>query len=424
MKRWGLALVVLAIGLVLWVFLGAPRRQSVKLPDGSVLALREVSYGRQHRHVFGNVAQRLYALIPERFRGGPRNVGVLTDTNAFLAFWLARDNVPPQPDSLWYMLEDANGYVAGSTWHGYKTTMSVSHESIGIGFPAWPRRDSHVRLVVYQLGQGQTLSRLATFTAPNPTPRHYPTWNPAKLPITTRVENYDFALERLLLGADFEGRYQPLTNNYTHRALAEFRVTRNGRPSSSWGPASITISDATSNTIHVVSWSRSSNEGKSRMGFRSTLWPGEPWKLRVEFSRSANYSSNELVRFPPIALPRELVETKTTNTFAVNVSTNWQDIPVTVTALERLSRNSSVPALRVRCGPLPADHRVTLVKMEDDQKRNISRGSSGSDNNEYHYDLNLQTNSTALHLTLAIHKSLFAEFTATPTLVTSNAPPR
>jgi hypothetical protein len=424
MKRWLLVLPVLAMGLVLWLFLSAPPRQSVKLPDGSVLALREVSYGQRHRHVFGNVAQRLYALLPEKLRGGAGNIAVFTDTNAFLAFWLERDNLPPQPDSLSYMLEDAAGYVEGSYWHTYKNGIPYPREGIGVGFRHWPRRDSHVRLAIYQLSSAQTLSRLATFTVPNPAPRHYPTWNAAKLPATTRVENYDFALEKLLLDVNFEGHYQPLINYWDHRALAEFRITRNGRPSSSWAPASITISDATGNAVHVGSWSRSSSEGKSRMGFRSTLWPGEPWKLRVEFSRAANYSSNELVRFPPIALPRELVEAKTTNTFAVNVSTNWQHIPVTVTAFERLSRNSSVPVVRVRCGPLPADHRVTLVKMEDDQKRNISRGSSGSDNHEYTYDLNLQTNSAALNLTLAIHKSLFAEFTAMPTLVTSNAPPR
>jgi hypothetical protein len=424
MKRCLLLVLVVVGGLVVWLSLRAPPRQSVRLPDGSVLTLREVSYGRHHRHVFGNVAQRLYALIPERFASRRGHIGVITDTNVVLAFWLTRENVPTQPDSFTYMLEDANGHVAGWHWYAFKSGIPHPREGIGIAFRDWPRRDPHLRLVIYQLSNDQTLTRLGTFTVPNPGPLRYPTWKSEKLPVTARVADYDFTLERLMLGVDFEGRYKPLANNSDHRALVEFRVTRNGQPTSSWPPASITISDATGNTVDVGSWSRSSKEGKSRMGFHSTLWPGEPWKLRVEFSCAADYSSNELVRFPPIPLPQELVEAKTTNTFAVNVSTNWQNIPVTVTAFERLSRNSSVPMVRVRCGPLPADHRLTLVKIEDDQKRNISRGSSGRDNHEYTYDLTLQTNSTALHLTLAIHKSVFAEFTALPTLVTSNSPPR
>ena len=160
------------------------------------------------------------------------------------------------------------------------------------------------------------------------------------------------------------------------------------------------------------------------MKFRSSLWPGEPWKMRVEFSRAGNYSSNELVRFSPIAVPTELLSGKTTNTFAVNVSTNWQEVPLTITAFHGLSRNFSAPSLRIRCGILPPDHRLTLVKMEDDQKRNLSGGGSTSDNGEYTYPLKLAPSSTTLHLTFAIHKSLFAEFVAQPTLLrpaTTNA---
>jgi len=157
------------------------------------------------------------------------------------------------------------------------------------------------------------------------------------------------------------------------------------------------------------------------MTFKSSLWPGEPWKMRVEFSRAANYSSNELVRFPPIAVPAELLGGKTTNIFALNVSTNWQDVPLAITAFQGLSRNFTAPTLRLRCGTLPADHRLTLVKIEDDKARNASAGGLTSDNHEYTYSLRLAPDSATLHLTFAIHKSLFAEFVAQPTLLRAAA---
>src|SRR5687768_15874574 len=199
MKRWLLVALVLVIGLVLWLFFSAPPRQSVRLPDGSILTLREVSYGLRHRHVFGNVAQRLYALIPERFGSRRGHIGVITDTNVVLAFWLTRENVPTQPDSFTYMLEDANNYVAGWHWYAFKSGIPHPREGMGVAFRQWPRRDAQVRLAIYEIGPAQTINRLATFTVFNPAPRRYPKWNAAKLPITTRVENYDFTLERLLL---------------------------------------------------------------------------------------------------------------------------------------------------------------------------------------------------------------------------------
>jgi hypothetical protein len=425
MKRWLLVLLVVPLGLVLWLFLSAPPRQSVKLPDGSVLTLRDVTYGKQHRHVFGGVAQKLYALIPARLTGGAANIGVLTETNAALAFWLTRDALPPQPDSLFYMLEDASGSVAGSHWYVYKSGIPYPHEGIGLGFRNWPRRDSHLRLAIYQMAlRDESLTRLATFTVANPAPRKHPVWKAAQLPVSTRVDDYDFALHKLLFGVDSDGVYQPFTNAVASRALAVFRATKNGRPSRSWAPASIAISDATGNTAEVGSWGMTSRDGQYRMTFHSVLWPAEPWKLRVELSRADNYSSDELVHLPPIALPKEFLAAKTTNTFAVNVSTNWHEVPLTVMALEGKSRNFSGPGIRLRCGTLPPDHRLTLVKMEDDQKRNLSGGGSGSDNNEYTYSLKLHTNSAVLHLTIAIHKSVFAEFVALPTLVTTNAAAR
>jgi hypothetical protein len=298
---------------------------------------------------------------------------------------------------------------------------------MGKGFSTWPRREEYLRLGVYRMSTNGILERIAGFTIKNPAPRIYPTWNAPVPPVSNSVAGYEFTLTRLLVGATASGPQDdpmPSANPYESRVLAYFRASRNFRESRSWAPGGMTLSDATGNRTEVGGWGLWSREGEYRMKFRSSLWPGEPWKLRVEFSRAANYSSNELVRFPPIAVPAELLKGKTTNIFAVNVSTNWQDVPLTITAFHGLTRTFSQPALRVRCGTLPADHRLTLVRMEDDQKRNVSAGGSGSDNSEYSYSLKLASDSTALHLTVAIHKSIFAEFVAQPTLVmpaTTNA---
>lgn len=424
MKRWLVIVPVLATGLVLWLWLSAPPRQSAVLPDGSVLTLREVSYGKKHRHAFGPLWQRLYALVPKKIRGSRSyNVGIFTNSEPFVAFWFTRDNTPSVPPSVSfrYYLEDAQGYAAGSETHTWVTTVRWPLTAMGKGFSTWPRREEYLCLGVYRMSTNGILERIAGFAIKNPAPRIYPTWNAPVPPVSNSVAGYEFTLTRLLVGATASGPQDepmPSANPYESRVLAYFRASRNFRESRSWAPGGMTLSDATGNRTEVGGWGLWSREGEYRMKFRSSLWPGEPWELRVEFSRAANYSSNELVRFPPIAVPAELLKGKTTNIFAVNVSTNWQDVPLTITAFQGLTRTFSEPALRVRCGTLPADHRLTLVKIEDDKARNVSAGGSGSDNSEYGYALKLATNSTTLHLTLAIHKSLFAEFVAQPTLVT------
>lgn len=403
LKRWLVIVPVLAVGLVLWLWLSAPPRQSVVLPDGSVLTLREVSYGTKHRRAFGPLWQRLYALIPKRVRRTRSyTIGTFTNSEPFVAFWFTRDNTPSVPPfvSFRYYLEDAQGYAAGSESHSWNTTVRWPITAMGKGFSIWPRRDGELRLGVYSMTNG-ILERIAGFRVRNPAPRSYPIWNASAPPVSRPQDDP-----------------MPSANPYESRVLAYFRASRNFRESRSWAPGGMTLSDATGNRTEVGGWGLWSREGEYRMKFRSSLWPGEPWKLRVEFSRAANYSSNELVRFPPIAVPAELLKGRTTNIFAVNVSTNWQDVPLTITAFHGLTRTFSEPALRVRCGALPADHRLTLVKIEDDKARNVSAGGAGSDNSEYGYSLRLASNSTTLHLSLAIHKSLFAEFVAQPTLVT------
>ena len=424
MKRWLVIVPVLAIGLVLWLWLSAPPRQRATLPDGSVLELREVSYGKEHRYAFGSLWQRLYALVPKKIKGSRSyNVGVFTNSEPFVAFWFTRDNTPSAPPfgSFRYYLEDAQGYAAGEESHSWNTTVRWPMTAMGKGFSTWPRREGELRLGVYSMTNG-ILERIAGFTVKNPAPRTYPKWNAPVPPVSNSVAGYEFTLTRLLVGATASGPQgdpTPSANPYESRVLAYFRASRNFRESRSWTPGGMTLSDATGNRTEVGGWGLWSSEGEYLMKFRSSLWPGEPWKLRVEFSRAANYSSNELVRFPPIAVPVELLNGKTTNTFAVNVSTNWQDVPLTITAFQGLSRNFSAPTLGVRCGTLPADYRLTMVKIEDNQARDVSGRGSGGDNGQYTYSLKLGSNSTTLHLTLAIHKSIFAEFLAQPTLLTS-----
>jgi hypothetical protein len=423
LKRWLVIVPVLASGLVLWLWLSTPPRQNAVLPDGSVLTLREVSYGTKHRHAFGPLWQRLYTLIPNKLRGARSyNVGIFTNSEPFVAFWFTRDNTPSAPpfSSLRYYLEDAQGYAAGFESHSWNTTVRWPQTALGLGFSTWPRREEELRLGVYRVSTNGVLERITGFTVGNPAPRSHPTWTAPALPVSNSVADYEFRLVQLLVGATADGgeNPKPSADPNESRVIAHFRASREGRPTRSWGPAGMTLSDAMGNEIKVGSWGLSSGDGEYRMKFKSSLWPSEPWKMRVEFSRTANYSRNELVPFPPIAVPAELLSGKTTNTFAVNTSTNWQDVPLTITAFQGLSRNFSTPALRLRCGTLPAAHRLTLVKIEDDKGRNVSAGGSTSDNQEYGYSLRLAPDSTRLHLTFAIHKSLFAEFVAQPTLVT------
>jgi hypothetical protein len=421
LKRFLLILVLAAaaFGLVLWLARSG-RQPAVALPDRSVLRLREVSYGREHRHVSGTISQRLYAMIPEVLRGKVSNIAVLTNAEPFVVFWLTRDHVADQRDNLWFGLEDANGYVAGLESHTWQGPMPFPRQDFAVRFDNWPRREGSLKLAIYRMTTNEVVKRIGTATIKNPAPRTYASWPAVEPPVSARAGNYDFTLNRLIVGVNAEGKPQPLRTRWESRVLTEFRASRDGRPSQSWAPAGMTISDATGNSTGLGSWGISSGDGENRMTFRSSLWPGEPWKLRVEFSRTANYARNDLVRFPPIALPKELVEGRTTDTFTVNVSTNWHDVALTVVALEGKGRSFSGPGVRVRCGKLPADHRLTMVSMEDNQKRNLWNGGSGSDSTDYGYSLKFASNSTVLHLTLAIHKSLFAEFIAKPTLVTTN----
>jgi len=94
--RWVIWLAGAALGAMLaagmWVLWQDPFTQRVRLPDGSVLILRGVTYGKQHRLLYRDWRRELLShLMPPfgRQSGVPMVPGVVTaDTPNAVVFWV------------------------------------------------------------------------------------------------------------------------------------------------------------------------------------------------------------------------------------------------------------------------------------------------------------------------------------------------
>ncbi len=253
------------------------------------------------------------------------------------------------------------------------------------------------------------------FTIRNPQFRKYPVWTAPPPPITARVEDLSITLLDLVAGVGPGSlNHQPASNPAHSVTRADFRVERAGQLTQEWELVNVESGDATGNWISRFRGTFADGDVKEGE-LMPHPWPAESvWKLRARFSQRSGFLPSELwtLRGLPVRGSRE--------TNNLTLQTNLQGILLAYTGQARRSGLSGNHHFNIRLTPAQPDYRLTMVKATDNEGREAKVENWSESPAEWGFGLNVNTNATTLDLTVALHRTRYAEFLVKPRIILTN----
>ena len=158
----------------------------------------------------------------------------------------------------------------------------------------------------------------------NPVPGTFAQWTPKPLPDTESDGDLEVTLTRLVAGAQtpsWQGGSLTPTNDPANQCVhLNFDFRQNGQSTTNWVPWPVQTTDAAGNWSRGLIYAYPTNGvrriwghmingsyipppehyGMDGYNFQPGLWPNQPWKVRLEFIRQANFSDDEIVTFTNI----------------------------------------------------------------------------------------------------------------------------
>jgi hypothetical protein len=405
----------------------------VRLPDGSVVRLEAVTFGARHQLVLARDWQRVLApLLPPSLQaryGGP-SVEYQGAPPGAAVFWFTAVGQPPftylrgavvYDDRGEAVPAERAGHAGGSFWPGGEYVDPWV-------MPVFPRRGSWLHL---RVNGPDGVTPWGEFQVRNPAHGPYPIWRAGSLPQTRREGPLAFSLTRLTTG--------PIPNGRGIGTQVAVRVTEHGRAAQRWEPVGITLSDATGNLLVAPSWGPTFVNGSAQLQFPEILPLSEAaWKVRAEFVPARDFSADDLLTVPGLAIPSGSSPSSTSlwvTRYGVRQHLHLQlrRAPwLKGQLLVELSEASPVDGVRigllratdergrswqpVQRGPMfffPSRAQLAPDRLE------ISRPSrapqvTGFGEMGFGYELRVPADARRLSLTLAVVKSRFVDFLARP----------
>ena len=421
-------LLLMAAALVIAIVKHRPTRHSVSLPDGTVIRLEAVTYGKVHKFSTAKPWQnwlRQHAPFARRFL--PTGNGITSSTttqNDALVFWVSHfDPRTGVHTNDWNGVDIQDRHGCRFRVQGWGTSydgkMSVSHFTA----EAFPRREAKFSIYVRTDGAHE-----AQFEIENPARGPFPEWAVEELPATRNDAGLLITLNRLRL----RGSTTPYVST-------EFTVRQNGEPTKDWDDKRVQLFDATGN-----------------MGW-NFLCTNEPaWKVSARFYRvaGAQFAEEEVWRLPKMRMPTNgegitVNQSMTLNgvqlkllAFAGAGSFKTSN-GVFLSASPSLTGNSwsmssgvdkgvpyvyadvanQTPFLLMQVTGLPSDNRL-LIRMKDANGKAISADDHGTSNDIHMYAFPKAAMPEEVTLEFMINMPRRAEFIVKPPMAEAGAPRR
>ena len=423
-------IVLAAFALALSTAWKASEKQTRRMPDGSTLRLKTVTYQKKHTERVGNRFQDyLVPFIPEGLALKLGCKAVAAGGSNMLCFWFLYDGVASgNAPRLRVATFDEHGCEFGLTEASDKWYRTTQQALFLAQFSEFPRRGKTIGLRLYAPGTNGTCTRLAEFTVPNPDQRAFPVWQAEPLPITKTVSNVDFALVAAKTGV--HGQLCPPqlpAPGEPSGVYLRFRLAEKGRPTSAWGLAAINgLADACGHNLGSRGWSRSSGgnlgEGGAAVVFAAGLCREESaWRLNVEFARETDFPSDETWTVRGVPVPDEK------SASVVGAETNLRGVGLQLCGLvgkecpmpiARRSRPNS-PLVHVICTNLGAELELKLASVVDDQGRPVNRSGFCGDLTNRLFGVSLPPQARSVDVTFAVTRRVPVEYLFKPSKLTA-----
>ena len=427
MKRiilWSIVSVVVA-GIAVDALLWLHKPQVMTLNGGIKLTLVGVTYGKHHVPPKVKIAGR-----------SSRGKGAQMDsTNDTLVVWIEAEHKPNQYPNFELAVYDKANTACATASMRTQSQVKTGVDIMGFRLDAFPRRDSRMILRAMSYGQrGQQVSK-EQFVVSNPARGLLAKWTPDPIPDTQSDGDLSVTLTKLVAGAQspYNRGSGVAQNDPLNKCVQfDFDFQQKGQSVTNWRPVRVVTSDAAGNSIQGWVNDFRQNGQTSGYQYQQGLWPDEPaWKLRVEFSRISGFSDDEVW-----AVTNVPVQPGTQQDVQDAWNSNWNSSGRTNPAFAETTVNGIhvklFPAIQyqdqnngggqsvsfsLKADPDPESSglRLTVLKITDDQGRELqNRGSSWGSGN-YQYQYSNARNVKTLNVTLVLHKSRFVEFTVKPT---------
>ena len=298
--------------------------RSVQLPDGTVVRLAGVTYGRVYRYVAEDGWRRVAGRILPEIYSRKLGIHVGSVTNATPTVFVCLEAVKtngyyrfqPYPDAHGLLVHSPHGMTrepsVGASVELYDDTGNafslVESPFIAVGLPhklaaiftlpLTSAKATRLELHVNQYHYSLKTNYASTFSTRNPAPQFKPGWPARPLPQTNSVDDLSFELLSLDPGGPHTFRTGWLLEGHTSTGtIARFRILQNGRPSTAWEVSGVTVSDERGNTFKPHSLE---HLGPNAISFDGAFSPREARRFRFELSRVPPFGSNEMAATLPV----------------------------------------------------------------------------------------------------------------------------
>lgn len=306
LNRGLIALVLLLVLVVttggIWNLICGASVQRQVLPDGSVVVLKGVTYGRQHRLPAGTLLQRIVGrLLPSDFA---RRFGIpmltYTTTNDSMIVWWELTDLPKAGNSLYSIPELVIADDQGNEFAASDFTIryGVTTPSQGGVFGLIPRGNERLSIRMRFSDLIARTDGSVAFNVRNPAPRIDSRWQAHSLPATSRLDEVEIVLTDLSPSIPFPGEDASLAGWMT--ASARFSVA--GRSSTDWQLCGVEVFDEAGGNYRPGVGALRVNMNDGSLRFRGSLSSTKVWKLRFAVCQVGGFRSNQVTIFRDVPL--------------------------------------------------------------------------------------------------------------------------
>jgi hypothetical protein len=422
----------IAVASIWWL----RRPQIITLTDGSKLTLLGVEYGKHHKFPTVKTTGR-------RVSGGPSSFETTNDT---LVAWILSEHKGNQWGNFQVLVSDKAATACVASFARNSRQIKTGMEVMGVQLDAFPRRDRKIYLGIMSYGQRGSQVAKSQFVISNPARGPFPKWTPDPLPDTQSDDDFDVTLTKLIAeGPSPYNRGNGVARNNPINKIVQidFDAQQKGRSATNWRPVQIETTDATGNYVKGFINDYNRDGEKDGYFYQSGLWPNEPaWKVRIEFSRTAGFSDDELwsvTNIPVHAGSQQEAQSywswnnqmNPNRANAAFAETTINGVHVKLFPVIQYANpnqfnggNGKVVGVILKTDPDPeaVGMRMTPLAVTDDQGHALNNQGASWGGGNYQYQFAEPRNIGSLNVTIALHQSRFVEFTVKPQKAAANGP--
>jgi hypothetical protein len=400
----GIAVFTVMVAMV--VYRTEPAIVSQPLADGSVMILRGVTYGSEHRIALGNSLQRSVGrfLTPALAKSLGVQVVVYSNAQPCLVVWteLQKPGATRRPKGGYtatpvIVADDAGTEFeqVGSSFSSQGTNYLVE----AFPFGAFPRASRMVNIRVRPFDYEKKEFLEARFRVANPAFTRPPPQPQTVFPV--RVEQGELAFVLHEFGSCVR-QLPPRGNRDEAWMRTRYEILENGNSTNEWRVRGISVWDDTGGGYSPSAIRALEGESRTNMEFRGGLGTNTEWRLRFGLERSPP-SSNELVTIRNVPIPGR------SEARFEPLSVELQGVALQVTGF----RGSQY--VFASFSPPTEGLRLELMRIVDDQGREGRVTVTGlGANAQYHFGVAIENDAKSADLTFALRRERKIEVRARP----------